>query len=326
MWISRCLPRPDGMGLLVVGLAVAVACPLLGEEILRNSAKECAICHIHWVDAFDRSGPREQPMQTILEREAGSGDMCLSCHDGSVVDSRFKIWSTSHHGTDTKPSSAVRIPTDVFPLDSEGRMTCATCHTAHAAPNTSDIRTVVFLRRPNVDSSLCLACHPETKGLIGTPHDLRRSSPDVTNPRGETAGESGPCGMCHLIHGTGQTQGSRVFGQATAGDFGVSLCTCCHRQGACAGTRVPDSVSHPHVPLVNRFDAAGPDFMPTFAIQGERSPTGGITCLTCHNPHVGSSGRGVFLRPTARPRLCIDCHGLEALWRFLYFHHTHRTP
>jgi hypothetical protein len=96
-------------------------------------------------------------MQTILDRQSGSGDMCLSCHDGSVVDSRFQVWSTRHHTTDHVPSPTVRIPTDKFPLDEQGRMTCATCHTAHAVPDSSDLKTVIFLRQPNIDSSLCLS-------------------------------------------------------------------------------------------------------------------------------------------------------------------------
>src|SRR4030042_4765784 len=103
-----------------------------GKDVMPNSSRECAICHIRWVDAYERTGSQEGPMEAVLERQAGSGDMCLSCHDGSVIDSRFKVWSTRHHTTDSVPSAAVKIPSDKFPLDNQGRMTCATCHTAHA--------------------------------------------------------------------------------------------------------------------------------------------------------------------------------------------------
>jgi hypothetical protein len=131
-------------------LLILAASPLaLSREAMPNSSRECAICHIRWVEAFDRTSPDATPMQTIMDRQAGSGDMCLSCHDGSVVDSRFRIWSTRHHTTDSVPSAAVRIPTEIFPLDDQGRMTCATCHAAHAVPESSDLRTVIFLRRPH---------------------------------------------------------------------------------------------------------------------------------------------------------------------------------
>ena len=123
-------------------------------------------------------------MQAVMERQAGSGDMCLSCHDGSVVDSRFKVWSTRHHTTDAVPSPAVNIPTDKFPLDAQGRMTCATCHTAHAVPADSDLRTVIFLRQPNVDSSLCLACHPQHAQKNDCQHPLGQAKPDTQGDSG----------------------------------------------------------------------------------------------------------------------------------------------
>ena len=59
--------------------------PSSGRQVMPNSSKECAICHIRWVQAFDRSDIQKDQMQDVLERQAGSGDMCLSCHDGSVV-------------------------------------------------------------------------------------------------------------------------------------------------------------------------------------------------------------------------------------------------
>lgn len=543
-------------------------------------------------------------MQKALDQKAGSGDMCLSCHDGSVVDSRFKVWSTRHHTTDAAPSSAVKIPVDTFPLDANGHMTCATCHTAHALPDSCDISTVIFLRRPNVDSSLCLACHAdhaaknkfqhpvgrmkdpipqsivaaggktssdghmvfcqtchephgarnawmlvlppaqlcvachpeknmpesptiagssvhhigqvyhgfeppatllnaraifgakgelgcmschrlhdaasnksllivknekgsfciechkdkqgiqkskhdpatsewgkklefvsggpcvdchpihgprdkgviwqkiankekkeqlceichqsgglgkpvhslhfgktltltpqvpldkpvlgrdkrlicsschdihqisqnqkllkagrqdsalclachfEMKGVLGTLHDLRNSVPDACNVQAETAAQSGPCGGCHVEH-----QASTE----TGGDsFGKSFCVDCHRQGGSAATLVPKYMDHPDVDFVNRTMPQQAGYMPTFNYYGKPSPTGAISCLTCHEPHAGGAdakvkagsalSRHAFLRPAKGQSLCVDCHGGEALWRYLYYHKEHRRP
>jgi hypothetical protein len=33
-----------------------------------------------------------------------------------------------------------------------------------------------------------------------------------------------------------------------------------------------------------------------------------------------------FLRPEASQGLCVDCHGFETLWRFLYYHKEQRNP
>lgn len=145
-------------------------------------------------------------MEEVFERQAGSGDMCLSCHDGSVTDSRFKIWSTRHHTTDSVPSPAVKIPTETFPLDSQGQMTCATCHTAHAVPDSSDLKTVIFLRKPNVDSTLCLACHPEHAQKNDFQHPLGEVDypipTEILDAGGKTSTEGHTiiCQTCHEPH------------------------------------------------------------------------------------------------------------------------------
>jgi hypothetical protein len=39
-----------------------------------------------------------------------------------------------------------------------------------------------------------------------------------------------------------------------------------------------------------------------------------------------SERRNKFLRPAEQRELCADCHGFEALWRFLYYHEDQRNP
>ena len=198
---------------------------------------------------------------------------------------------------------------------------CTTCHDIHQKE-----QGTMLLRTARQDSSLCLGCHAKANGLIDTLHDLRRSLPGAANRRGEIASESGPCGACHVIHPTGQTPGGWAFGPAPGAAFGLGLCTGCHGPEGCAGTRIPEYDDHPPVVLFNRWDPPSRESMPTFDIQGHPSRTGEITCLTCHDPHAQppSDGR-MFLRPFTRPQLCIDCHGIEAIWRFLYFHRKMRT-
>jgi hypothetical protein len=159
----------------------------------------------------------------------------------------------------------------------------------------------------------------------------------VRNVRGEIVAESGPCGSCHLAHSASDEGGVWAHGSTSETDFGSSLCTCCHGQGECAGSRVPEYVDHPEVALLNRTSPQQPGYMPTFDSRGKRSRTGAISCLTCHEPHaarVNPEARGksfpprrrMFLRFTEHRGLCIDCHGIETLWRFLYYHKAHRNP
>jgi hypothetical protein len=95
-------------------------------------------------------------------------------------------------------------------------------------------------------------------------------------------------------------------------------------------------VEHPRVPLFNRIPADDPNHMPTFDEHGKLSRTGVISCPTCHELHTIASPPVVpggasppsdpHLRDIGHQRLCIDCHGIEALWRFLYYHRERRNP
>jgi len=88
-----------------------------------------------------------------------------SCH------SREKLGRT--HPTDVKPKEGMKIPEDLH-LDENMQITCATCHDPHG-DWTSPIAMVArepklvgseryrsyFLRRTNVQSALCFACHTD---------------------------------------------------------------------------------------------------------------------------------------------------------------------
>jgi hypothetical protein len=58
-----------------------------------------------------------------------------------------------------------------------------------------------------------------------------------------------------------------------------------------------------------------PISLPLFDRNGSRSPTGGLDCATCHDPHGGAlggapAGAGSLLRWAGSwdPKLCLDCH------------------
>lgn len=277
-----------------------------GDEGMTNSSKECAICHIRWVRAFDRNSPEAGAMEEVMQRQAGSGDMCLSCHDGSVADSRFKIWSTSHHTTDAVPSPKVKIPTDQFPLDAQGRMTCATCHTAHAVPNSSDLKTVVFLRQPNVDSSLCLSCHPENARENDFMHPLGYSEapvPTVILEAGGKASEDGHgiiCQTCHEPHGA-RNAWMLVLPPS-------ELCVACHTQ------KSPEA-SPPAGAPVHRIGHTYEGFEPPASLLDEKAtfgPQGELSCLSCHRLHDASGAKPLLIRKNEDSSLCLDCHQAES--------------
>jgi predicted CXXCH cytochrome family protein len=276
-----------------------------GKDTLSNSSRECAICHVRWVQAFDRDRPPEGAMLDVLERKAGSGEMCLSCHDGSVTDSRFKVWATRHHATDVVPSPAVDIPTEEFPLDGQGRMTCATCHTAHAVPGDSDLRTVIFLRRPNVDSSLCLACHPQHAQKNEFQHPLGQSQSPVPKVILEAGGKTSPdghtilCQTCHEPHGAKNTW-MLVLPPS-------ELCVACH-------TAKAPEISPPAGAPVHRIGHTYAGFRPPATLLQERAAFGAqgeLTCLSCHRLHDASGARPLLIRGNQDSSLCLECHQKE---------------
>ncbi len=302
---TKLLTRPSWLHAASVLLTLAAVAPSPGKEVMPNSSKECAICHIRWVQAFERTTSPEDRMEDVLERQAGSGDMCLSCHDGSVTDSRFKVWSTRHHTTDSVPSAAVRIPTETFPLDDQGRMTCATCHTAHAVPDSSDLRTVIFLRRPNVDSSLCLACHPEHAQISDIQHPLGdvdyRIPQEILDAGGKTSqeGHTVICQTCHEPHGA-RNAWMLVLPPS-------KLCIACHTD------KSPEAAPPAGAPM-HHIGQAYPGFEPPAGLVDARAtfgPEGELSCLSCHRLHDASGAKPLLIRKNEDSSLCLDCHKKE---------------
>ncbi len=297
--------RLQAWALFVVSCVLGLASGVWAQEVMPNSSKECAICHIRWIQALERDQTQEDQMQDVLERQAGSGDMCLSCHDGSVADSRFKVWSTRHHTTDSVPSAAVRIPTDIFPLDDQGRMTCATCHTAHAVPESSDLRTVIFLRQPNVDSSLCLACHPEHAAKNDFQHPLGEVDypipQEILDAGGKTSqdGRTVICQTCHEPHGA-RNAWMLVLPPS-------KLCIACH-------TDKSPETSPPAGAPMHHIGQAYPGFEPPVALLEQKAtfgPAGELSCLSCHRLHDASGAKPLLIRKNQDSSLCLDCHRTE---------------
>jgi predicted CXXCH cytochrome family protein len=266
----------------------------------------CLDCHpIH--------GPKEQgAVWGSLGGERAPENLCEACHRPGG------------------PGTPVKTPHVGKLAEGPGKpILCTTCHDIHQNGQDSKL-----LRASRRDSALCVQCHSGFGQILETPHDLRKSAPTVRNVQGEPAAESGPCGVCHLVHPA--STGAPVWAQRVPpGDNpGKGLCTCCHSQGHCAQTRVPQYLDHPEVALLNRLSPEHPDYMPTFDDRGRPSPAGTISCPTCHQMHTPPAAPPAGGPPPSRPMLlrtthqtlCADCHGIQAPWRFLYYHEANRNP
>ena len=287
------------------------------------------------IDCHPVHGPRgEGGIWANIGGADVSAQSCETCHRAGAPAPAMQ---TPHVGKSLEtldPAFDIEGLPENMPLSPERRIVCVTCHDIHQAGSVGAAGSL--LASPRTDSGICLACHAEAAGLIGTLHDLRTSAPEARNVRGETAAESGACGSCHLVHVSPEAGGVWAQGSTLEGKYGSGLCTCCHSQGECASDRVAKYVDHPDVALVNRTRPGQPGYMPTFDLAGDPSDTGAISCLTCHEPHVAPANMGadggnarrqrMFLRAEASQELCADCHGAETLWRFLYYHKEQRNP
>lgn len=278
--------------------------------------------------------------------------LCKSCHARGKVAEKKTVGEHTHPvnasiskvgGVSTLPlmyDSGVKASTD-------GKVVCATCHNVHQwNPNdinsTSGARkdiegdiTNSFLRlSPLPDSDLCADCHRDKRFVKRTKHDLNLSAPKAVNLLGETIAQSGTCGTCHAVHNA-QMKG-KLWGRkmGMGDDIPEMRCRSCHDKGEMAENRMPKNFKHPKDVIASNVGRGrGGDF-PLYTRDGEKKESGVITCPSCHNPHQWSPARedfgpgkktrgninDSFLRNLSPSILCSDCHGLDALFRYKYFH------
>lgn len=270
-----------------------------------NPAKGCAICHYRWIDTFFIEGKGTDLVPYQSEKVVAKPEMCISCHDGSVKDSRARILHGSQHKTDVKPPADMKIP-DIFPLDEEGKVQCATCHTAHGVESGPGIKETIFLRTSNKNSAMCILCHPDKGG--GTKagnHSLGKGEKAVPKSLLMLGAHKGSeknqmiCETCHTAHGS-KREGYLV---KTAGDS--SLCIDCHAE-------------------MNMFDRSGKrnanhaiNVKPQLATieetlhqkGGKLGDNGVITCQTCHKIHNNKIKQPMLLlQDNRKSDICLTCH------------------
>ncbi len=162
--------------------------PEAGPALLPGKPKDCTACHLelmpslaHGVPTLLAEVPPSSPELPAAAREAA----CLSCHDGSVEDSRRSVWREHGHSADVLPPADMQIPAGIPLVD--GRLACRSCHTAHSEGGSGhSCREALFLRVTAGASELCIACH-------GDMNEQRAVLPRDLQPGGQRA-DSSPSG------------------------------------------------------------------------------------------------------------------------------------
>lgn len=270
-----------------------------------DSAKECAICHYNWIDTFFIEGRGSDLVEFQSEKVAANPEMCFSCHDGSAVDSRARVYNDRRHKINKPPPTHMTIP-KIFPLDKDSNMQCATCHTAHGIASEMGIERTIFLRTSNRNSEMCRMCHVDKDGGLDTgnhPVDTTKLEiPQRLIAYGAIVGEKKNqviCETCHTVHGSPYES----FLIESAKDS--TLCLECHSD---KNIFTPEGKRKPfHVINAKSEKIIIPEeLIKKGAKLGYNEE---IICQTCHKVHNNKIEQQLLLiKKDEKSTLCLTCH------------------
>jgi predicted CXXCH cytochrome family protein len=195
-------------------------------QLKRDRSRECVICHVTWGEGFEQMADKLRPVDHPVRIDGqlarvSSVDMCWSCHDGYVVDSRERFLENDPHMQ--PPSEGMNVAASGLRLSEEGRMYCGTCHTPHTMEMERSYAFSPFLRQETAQSEICVACHAD-HAEPGSSHPIHVAQP-TTMPAilGSKRTPEGTveCLTCHDMH-------DRRTAKLTDGHDRSRLCRSCH--------------------------------------------------------------------------------------------------
>ena len=294
----------------------------------------CSACHLQHAMARDLSGKKDISTQ-----------LCFTCHSQGKVAEKSQLKGYQHPLQVRAPNTGNAILLPLFNAEgvrqTDGVITCTTCHDPHRwDPNSADgeIRQAVkgdransFLRK--TAPQLCGDCHVKKAYVENTDHDLSVTAPQSINILGQKPGQSGVCGVCHLVHNAENEVILWARGFGPGNNIMERICNSCHSKAGTAKDKIPAVYFHPREKLIQT--KGRPNFFPLFnAGSGKPANEGNLSCPSCHNAHQWNSqihfkgnGRNLegtladsFLRPRAFFEYCKECHPKDAKSKFESFH------
>ncbi|MCF6353549.1 MAG: cytochrome c3 family protein [Candidatus Polarisedimenticolaceae bacterium] len=294
--------------LLILFLVPATAWTAPERE--QNSSKECSMCHLRWMDDF-LEDKGNYLLEIPDERAVSKEMMCYSCHDGSISDSRFRVWETNKHKAGVIPSDSVSIPEE-YPLDLDGKMQCVTCHSAHGVDTRITMESAIFLREPNINSSMCQRCHKNKdtgpqKGNHPIDVEFKEFPKEIIQSGGKNGENSSIiCESCHAAHGS-TNDDFLIIPNSEASLTQSMLCEACH--GLSPDLSSSDALRHYTHPMDVELPKDAD--LPEKWDNGETPYLGQgkyINCRTCHSPHNGTDDNHLLVQYAGGDPLCLTCH------------------
>ena len=276
----------------------------------RSSEKQCTLCHIRWLEAFTRG---ERTLVELKDTgilvsgtasEVSTRQMCYSCHDGYVADSRSLMASNNKHHALRKVPEGLHLP-EGLRLNMNQEFYCGTCHGFHDIEAEGRIGEIPFVRLPNEHSQMCLACHPDhgkMQKVRNHPVGVEFKSLLPPGPLAMYA-KFGPgrqviCQSCHAAH-------APTVALASVTDS--ALCLFCHAEKQSADkTRDGGQWLHP----VNVKPDRNIETVVAQLGVAKLGAGGKLICATCHSTHKGV-GQYVLVS-TEGSAFCERCHPGEA--------------
>lgn len=279
----------------------AIQRPLTGQQ-----SKACTLCHIDWLAPFSDgrdSVLMPRPITTREDPVVARAEMCISCHDGTVADSRLRVWDQHGHQTGITPPANITVPPHL-PLVN-GTLACRTCHSAHGsdAPQ-GDFRRAMLLRVPNQAAELCVSCHVDkTRGPRFGTHPTGGMAWPIPDALVAAGAKIGPnpreltCQVCHTPHGA-KNDHLLVLGTSSN-----QLCVNCHDQIRPGMFRDGPHAEHPLTAQVDVEQAAAVQKLGT-----KLGPNDRLICLSCHKLHHGKGERFLLADDLTDGQMCLHCH------------------
>lgn len=278
------------------------------EKLKPDSSKDCALCHYEWMPEFLYESKGTPLVEFQKEKVVAHERMCFSCHNGTVGDSRIRIWTGDVHKLEKIPAH-MNIPGNL-PLSIDGKMDCRTCHSAHSTgdPKEEGVEKSVFLRVENNNSELCRACHTDIGSTkMGITHPMtpvKENTSSVSKKIHELNGKLGTnneviCQSCHTPHSPKEEK--LLINHRNHSE----LCATCHTTMVSnkdseylkGMLNHPINIEHENLEKVNKIKKEGG----SYGLNNE------VICLTCHSVHKAKTDTLLY-RKNSDNSLCFVCH------------------
>lgn len=305
---------------------------------IKVKSVECASCHsVH-------NGTLETALYP--DKIKDTEELCIACHERQHAKDEKEAAKKGIHPMNLELDEPVKIAEIEVK-----KIGCLSCHSVHAGKPDTPV-----LLEEYRDGELCENCHAGKQRVVGTDHDLRVTADETQNQQEETPHQSGVCGSCHTLHRGDEKNiflSSIVETDVKERDKtapGLKLdemCMNCHQKEGIGKDKEIEFYGHPYQDMVLRSDE---EVMPLVENQHEEiAELGTIACITCHEPHTWEPLKDLktkdypvldhkkqenlegdimnsFLRHKGvAETFCVDCHGLEALPKYKYYHHKDKV-